>query len=458
MTDAYYLGGPKSRFVRILPLLVPVALGLQASAQSFTGVPGAANGLLRITQNPALVNTATTGAEFQVLSFGLLAGTNAASFPIGSGDIRREPGHKDRHVWFNADILGPAASFSVQNKHQFGIYTRSRVIVRGGGVPAPVASLVDPAVSRLADTFISVKDAGVAAHAFGEIGFTYGRVLLDDYYRRFTVGATVKYVMGFMAASASVPTGSLAQDTAGQITRAQGDIAVAFTSQGGALFAGDNGNLFSPGGKTVALDLGMTYEYHPNGSPNEETPYLYRVSASLTDLGAITYKADTGSGQYAVTVRRSDTESPKKEDGDRLPGYVDKLIADSLVMRRSALQDFRMALPTALRLNGDVSLGGPVWLSADILLNLRRAAGTLYTASYVSQLYLTPRLELGRFSIGIPFGYVGYQTVTAGVVLRAGPLVIGSASALSAALAQRVRTADAYLGLAFKLRKKKTGR
>jgi hypothetical protein len=439
---------------------------LNTSAQSFIGLPGSYYGVQRLSANPAFVNTCTNGTEIHALSFSALAGSNAVSFSLtgeqsiganGDTDFQREPGKVNRHVWNNIDVLGPAASFQIKGKYQVGFYTRYREIMRAGGISTQLFGLVEHARPASFDTVVSISNAGVGVQSFGEVGVTYGRVLLDDYYRKFTIGVSLKYMIGYMAASVAMPKGTFRQNSTDSINAGTGDINVMYTMQANELFAGGTPPLFYRTGKgSLGLDVGVTYEYHPDGNPNSETPYLYRVAASITDIGGITYRADTGSGQYQMVAKNRTDAQLRKQEGQRLVDYIGALMSDTLIARKREARDFRVGLPTALRLNGDVSIGGPLWLSADILLNLRKPGGESYTPCYVNQLYLTPRIDFGKVSLGIPFGFVGYQTATVGAVVRLGPLVIGSGSAISAMLAKRLRAADAYLGLAFKVPQKKT--
>jgi hypothetical protein len=120
-----------------------------------------------------------------------------------------------------------------------------------------------------------------------------------------------------------------------------------------------------------------------------------------------------------------------------------------LITQTDSSKSFRVGLPTAFRFNADFNISSNFWLGVNLLLNLRGNNGDIYRPAYVNMLNLTPRYEKGWFMIGLPFSYWGYQTYSAGVILRVGPLYVGSTSIISTLLGNRIRYADAYAGLAF---------
>src|SRR5690606_23592927 len=118
-------------------------------------------------------------------------------------------------------------------------------------------------------------------------------------------------------------------------------------------FQNDITSWFQRAGKSgLGLDIGVQYEYHPEGNPNYPTPYTYRVAASITDLGGIGYVADTGSGRYDLNIQNIDS-SIDKISYEGVNEYMMRMETDSLTGKGEKAEKFRMGLPTAFRLNAD---------------------------------------------------------------------------------------------------------
>ena len=442
-------------------------------AQQFAGTSGLYQpGVSQVPFNPAWVTSANSGLEINLFAASAMAGTNAYVFNTdwmsggmsggaaeGKDYQRNFRSRKNRHMWGNIDVIGPSIAIPYRNNASIGIYTRFRQIVRGGNIDPKSFLLIggiDPSAS-FPDTFRFDK-AGFSTHVFGELGFSYGKVLSNDYYNIWKGGVTIKYLSGMAAGSLYSPATELVMNTPDSLNVLKGDITALYSENIEPFidndFSNDFSSWFDKGGKGgIGFDIGVQYEYHPAGDPNQETPYLFRISASITDIGSIGYKADTTGGIYSLNARNRHYQQLIKKEEESFQSYYDRLAADSIAIRKDSLTDFRMGLPTALRLNGDVNIGGAFWMAANILLNMRGDNGDAYRPAYVSMLNVTPRFENKWVMVGVPFTFWGYESLSAGLSLRAGPLFLGSTSLFSSLLGKNIRNLDAYAGLSFRLAK-----
>jgi hypothetical protein len=422
--------------------------------------------------NPSFIVKNEGGTEVKLFSASILFGTNAYNFSKDwmSGGLSRDPTEentysrdlrrKNKHLWGNIDIMGPAVSLT-SKEHHFGLYTRLRQLARAGNVDFNGFQFIGPTsdIVRFPDT-VSFTEAGFTAHAFGELGFTYGRVLGADLSRVFKLGITIKYVAGIAAGSLYTAKTEQIKNTDDSTNLLKGNITALYSENFDPYIdndaSNDPGSWFNRGGKGgLGFDVGIQYEYHPDADHLYNPPYTFRLAASVTDIGSIAYRADTGSGHYKLNfVQKADWQFERRELEDKA-SYFGRLKKDSLLVQTDSSKIFRVGLPTAFRVNADMNITSNFWIGMNVILNMRGNAGDIYNPGYVSMLNLTPRYENRWFMVGIPITFLGYQTVALGAVLRIGPLFLGSSSVISTALRKEINNFDAYAGLSLRFPGKK---
>jgi hypothetical protein len=427
--------------------------------------------------NPAWVCHADGGTELHLFSVSALMGTNAytlskgwltrtvtgagGSTPVEDQDYKKDAmnGYK-KYVWANADVLGPAVSFRLRPNIFVGAYTRVRQVVSGGNLTSDALQFIGDRQQVTLGVPSNLHKAGLTLHAFAEIGVTYGAILKDDGYHRWRAGGTIKFLTGLAAGSVYAEDIGLQLDHPDSAAQINGSFAVKY-SQGVRKLAGtDADNSIASwlnGGEkhSFGFDAGVQYEYHPDYNPNRETPYLFSIAASVTDVGGIWYRTDTGSRTYRLQVNDL-ALLRSKPGGNNGPGSGSGpgVLPTDTTSKADSSFPFRVALPTAFRLNADVQLGDGFAFAADVLLNLQSSKDGVYNPGYANMFCFTPRYETKHFMIGLPFCFIRHQQMTVGAVLRAGPVFIGSSSIISCAITNHVNTLDGYAGVSLKFKNK----
>ncbi len=415
--------------------------------------------------NPAWVNNARTAPEVNLFAGNLLVGNNAyfvnasvlSTLSGGEAkedkDFGRLKGDANRKVWGNADIIGPAASFTYKGKYQVGFYTRFRAIANGGNVTKPNFDIIsDNKNPQFFNHNLTYDKVGAVAHAFGEIGISAGKMIRDDDYAKAGVGVNLKYLMGYAAINAYTESVSY-QRLSDSLIYATGDVTLLYTyntSPGTADYTSRAGR----GG--IGLDVGFFYEYYGNMDPNVTVPYKFSIAASITDIGSVAYNGDEGSGTYNVNGFKtpiSTVELQRDNDANEFYRYVNRLRDIGYITQTESGEKFRIGLPTAFRLNTDWNLGSKIYVSVNTLLNLRGYNGQIYNPGYASYLNITPRIDLKYLKVGLPLTLVKYKTMNIGAILYMGPLFVGSSSILTAASGQNVQNFDIYAGVGWKFYK-----
>lgn len=450
--------------------LLPVAAG----AQQFIGSNNSLTPAVRqVPLNPAWTAAASDGIEFHLFSVSGLAGTNAYRFSksyVNNGfpgkgveghDYFKDQRYASKYVWGNVDMMGPAITFRVNQAASVGFYTRMRTIIRGGNVNNEAFQIIGNHSRAVLEEPVRFAGSGYTTHTFSEIGFSYGRVLGNDFYHVFRGGFNLKYVMGMAAGSiyteeAMLVSGSVADS----IRSLAGDLHVSYSNNINPYVSGEVANQpsawFQKNGRGgIGLDLGFQYEYHPDGNPNNRTPYKYSLAVSITDIGSVRYTADTGSATYEMHVNNAAGWQYTPEPYQPYLNYFHRLIQDTLVTRTSEITSFSVGLPTAFRVNFDWHMGGPVHLQTNILLNLKGSGDGMYNPGYVSMFNITPRYQHRFFSVAMPFTYIGYQMLTVGAAVHIGPFYAGSSSLVSTMLAKQVNALDGYAGITIPLQKQR---
>jgi hypothetical protein len=456
--------------LRYISVLALILLTHTVKAQQFIGLNTQLHtSIQQMPYNPAWVNASETGTEIGFFGVSALAGTNAyrvrKDWTLG---LFEEPGSlgdkyirdirkKDKHLWANYDLLGPSIAFKFKDKHHIGVYTRTRQIIRSGNLSRTAVRLLGDYTTELDNYTVDIKRGGFITHSFAEVGFTYGQYLVNDEFVKFNWGVSVKYLMGLVAGSMYTPAMKYTPKNKDSIAKVEGDMTVAYSYNVNSYIDKSVSNDFGyneRGGRgSLGFDIGAQYEYHPEGTPNAETPYLFSIAASITDIGAITYIADTGSGTYKVNTANKDVDNYNNKGYQYLGDYFNYLVKDTLVTRQEALKKFRVGLPTAFRANLDWNIKDMFSLGVNILLNLRGINGTVYKPGYVSYINFTPTYGNRTWAVSLPLTYLGYQTMNMGAILRYKGFYIGSTSLLTVLVSEKLSNADIYMGVGIKFRK-----
>jgi hypothetical protein len=437
----------------------------KAVAQQFIGLTTHEyTSVQQIPLNPSWVTKARFGTEVNLVSANVFVTNNAyqasgqvmfnagkKGYEITEGrDYSKIESKRNKKVWANVDILGPAASFKYDNDVQLGVYTRFRAIAAGGNItPYQFSVYTDDKHPDYFNHTMDFKKTGAVAHAFGEIGFTYGKMIRNDYYYKVGIGVTVKYLMGYIGINGYMGEMTYQRHN-DSINYARGDATVLYTFNLNPDAGSSAGTRAGRG--SLGLDIGYHYEYYPDIDPNKKSDYKLSFAASITDIGSVSYVGDAGSASYDVRASKEKINEYQILDVDnkQYRNYLARLSADTIIKLTDSATKFRIGLPTAFRANLDYNVGSRVFVSINTLINLKGNNGEVYRPGYTSYINITPRYDLKHIKFGLPFTFMRYSTMTLGAIFYAGPLYFGSNTLLSALTGQKIRTIDFYTGLTFK--------
>lgn len=416
------------------------------------------NGVIGVFTNPANAAQNNYAWDVNFFSMGLNLGNNNASFSLknmsklteGDSVINQligKPGQSSSAL-FGADIKPISVLIGLNRKNGIALTTRTRVLFNTTDVDGSLAKQIADQGSNgnFPYSISSDKDMRITGNAWAEVGFTYGRVLMDKGKHFIKVGVTGKYLAGVANAFVNIDKlkGTLNQDPATQdvyLKDASGSLEI---GMGGVSFNDfDAKELTSFKSTGIGADLGLIYEYRP-----EQKKYKYRIGVALTDIGSIKYDKDLNkSGGYSIHTGNPGLNLEELDvPADKIKDYLDSKPAYFTPIN-SGGNTYSVSLPTMLNLDLDYQVKGKLYVNAAGHFNMASKANPFNGRLYDSY-SVTPRLETKLFGIYVPVNYSELTDLNAGVAVKVGPLFLGSGSVLTALLSES-KQADFYFGIRF---------
>ena len=395
--------------------------------------------------------------------------------PVKDVNYFRTKNTETRAASVNFDILGPSIQLSLSDHSAATLYTRLRTMVNGGGINS---ALLDIAENEFQDNVLyKLGSPRFSSHAFGEVALSYAHAFTKNPQHVFKVGLTGKYISGMGALVNHMDNVIVEYDNTGdKFTTLQAKTHSLFSAGFGNISLDDPtlDNIFQAIGDNVSkgsgigADIGFQYEYRPQGRAldyktdkgrlsRHDNPYMFKLGMSLLDIGSVSYKTGTPSGDYRLNADGKATAIFNTQAGETIQQYISRLQNTENVLVATPIDKFTMSLPTTLNINADYHPFGNLYVGAGAMINLIDKKSISKNATYYESVYqLTPRLESRRFTLFVPMSFDVVRQFTAGVGVQLGPLTLGSNSVLSnSSSTKKIRNLDFFAGLSFRFYKKR---
>lgn len=416
-------------------------------AQSYIGSMIDNNsGVHSLLLNPANIVGSKKRLEFNILSASAFVGNDylGVSFQdlknIGDGfsfdtDVQKTPTNKN-NFFGNADILGPAVMFRINDKSSLGINTRVRTFFNLHNISGLLYECISEGFDGQSDFQADMENLAGTVHAWGEFGVTYGRILLEDENRRLKFGTTFKYLGGAGGLFTSSPQlGVNFNSSLGTLTT-NGSLDYGYTSDF------DTEDIeFSDVTGGFGADFGLVYEVRSKSTSSVDSsynikPYKLRFGISVLDIGAINYQ-DITEFNYDMNGSIDATEF---ENNDLEDVLNDNFPSTEVTGNRS------LGLPSSLQAFVDYSVSKKFFMSLHGAYSLRNS-DSFKVNNIINTITFTPRFEIKWLSIYSPFSLRQYQSgLMWGFGLRSGPFMIGSGSVISNLLSSSSKSTDVFIG------------
>lgn len=389
--------------------------------------------------------------QWNVSDFGAVDLLNIETNPNGFNGLNfseynTDPS-KQNNLTSHSDVMLPSIIWGFHEKHAVGLILRSRSFTDYQGFDGNLWARLN----GLQETTSGEAGASTfnnTAHQWDEVGFNYSMVLLNANYHFLKFGGTLKYLSGRGGVELSGiepgTSGSINTDeTASNVNSVNFAYLNTFTNELTNEALQDDSNLFISNafqipmnGSGIGGDLGFVYEWRPretnrvgvrNSSSGVNT-YKLRISASVLDIGNVTYKKD----EKDINRRAYTINSPNSTINTTDLGSFFNTLNNNNNTAENQIQQgsVSFALPRSLNIGIDYI----IFNDKNYYLNLNYVHGLTgiddpYANTRMNLLTLTPRYETRDFSAYLPISYgVSSSSIHAGLGLRYKYLTAGCAA------------------------------
>ena len=349
-----------------------------------------------------------------------------------------------------AQVSLPGFMLNINNKHSIALTTSINGFNQFNNFDQTLyRTIADPTYLPNGNLDLTSNKFNYTAQLWSQIGVTYAGVLYDKWEHEIKFGVTLRYLggigyVGLKGNNLDVHYKN-GNDTV-YATNSDLEFASNILSTRNAVFNGvSNNNLLSQffgakDGNGVGGDIGVVYDYNPAWMPehnretydmdgktgivdNSKNRYLLRFSASVMDIGAITYKSSTNSN--------AEVSGNGYITGQGLSNHVSNYsdfrtyIVGQGFSADTAHINTKVHMPTTLRLSADYHAYRWFYVNASFIGNL--AVRENFGNSYYNQVTVTPRYDTRIFSFGLPITYSAIdKKVKLGLGARVSGFFIGS--------------------------------
>ncbi|MCB2376510.1 DUF5723 family protein [Hymenobacter sp. BT635] len=442
---------------RLAGLLLTLLPGTVAGQQLFNSARGNYSGLGGASWNPANIVDNRYFFQLQLVSFDVHATNTAyqytgpwspqnssAELDLDKEFLTRRASDKPKLLSTGLNVRGPGVMVRISPTQSVAFSTRVRGALQGNSVSE---NLIQNAVDefkvkgRSADNTFNLN-----LNAFAQYDLTYGRVILDKSLHFLKAGVTARRYIGFGSgylqskkADYEIIDKAATNDTIVRINALDAAFGYSNPDAFDNVDANQALKWLSGGGGAGGgwgMDIGAVYEFRPDMGQYRyidkkgvdrldysRNKYLFRVAASITDIGYIRYKDNATAFNNIKTNKTGVSESDLDGiDEDNYEQRLNKILRTDKQQREN---QFTTGVPTALNLDVDYHVYKWIYANASVSQSLRGTyAIGMRSFSFAS---VTPRIESKWLEVAAPITLMnGYQTFAYGLMLRLGPLTVGS--------------------------------
>jgi hypothetical protein len=302
-------------------------------------------------------------------------------------------------------------------------------------------------------TLANGNNQRLSGTAWGEIGLSGARNLLDDGTNRLSAGATLKILFpgsyaNFGAGNFNGTINYVGGDV--ELTDATANLNIAYSGNLGENINGFGdyfGSLFgSPNG--LGVDIGLNYQW----KDLEEGKYRLNAGVSVRNIGSMTFKdSNNSSTDYALSIQGAQRLNLNQFRDVNSLEQVEQILLQSGYLNKSTNNDtdFRVTLPAQFIAYADVKIVPNLYATLYTQQKMKKdEANAQIAAENVTS--LTPRYVWNNLEFYLPLSINEISGFSTGIGFRAWGFYVGSSSILSAAVSNS-KQADAYIGYSFRL-------
>jgi outer membrane protein OmpA-like peptidoglycan-associated protein len=328
---------------------------------------------------------------------------------------------------FSFDLIN--AYYEINHKNSIGYSFRIRQFGNVNGLPRTLTSAKDTDFdeTKPIQSPVDFKALNFNQFIYSEHRFHYGRVIFDEPNYLLKVGGALKIINGVDATYLYADKGSFSFT---DDNNAEADFTGVEFKYGRA----EKQNSFSSRRLGVGLDLGIIYEYRPKKSDfvyemdgvkdierYDQIKYLYRLGASITDIGRVRFSKDPQSYDFVNTGTLIDVDDITSLGSGMMStrSFFKRFddIANDGTQLGSNSDKFNMNLPTLFNLQGDYRINEKFYANWTSSLPIHRRRDP-HKSHFKAIHTLTPRYETSELSVMMPISFQRNAQVDVGIASR----------------------------------------
>ena len=345
-----------------------------------------------------------------------------------------------------AEVRGPGFMATINRRHSIAVTTRVRGFNQFNNFDKSLyRTITDSTYTANGNVDLNAQNFNWTAHLWAEAALTYGAVVLEKGRSELKAGVTVRYLGGIGYLGLKGKNMDI-HFNAGQDSLYARNTDIEYASNivnsGSALANGlSNNNFFSQffgskSGSGVGADFGIVYDYlekdaaeryDMDGKTNIPDPsknrYKLRLSAAVTDLGAITYNT---ADNYTVNVTGNgyisgNSFASNLNNFTNFTSYAQKQGFNADTGRAAT----KVYMPATLLVSADYHAWRNVYVNASYLNNMVNRQN--FGNSYYNQFTVTPRYDTRLYSVAVPVTYSALAgNMKMGLAVRVWGFFVGS--------------------------------
>jgi len=365
------------------------------------------------------------------------------------------PEETQNNMHTERDWLLPSVIYKFNDRISAGLVLRSRALTNYTGFNGALLEIVNvgEATNSTVETYPNTPfNFTNTAHYWNEVGLNFAVSIPINDSNIFKIGGTAKWLMGQGVVNVTGNNVQSSLNALNQLTISSGTITYLNTFESeedteSNVLLGPFQNFFNSTSTSsnFGADVGLVWEIRTSNTDrlerglSESAVNLYKVklSASVMDLGSITYDTDVNDN---VNPQRGVLNDTYNVNGLTVPvsnfaqnnlvEVLENNSSSSEVSRNQPRGEVKAALPTALNVNVDylVNNDNNIYVNANFVQPVRKNEDD-FSNQRMQLLTVTPRLEKPNWSVYVPISAsfensdfaVGlgarYKYVTAGIAI-----------------------------------------
>ena len=313
-----------------------------------------------------------------------------------------------------AEIRGPGVLVRINDRQSIALTTRIRVMNQLNNFDQSLYTTLTNTSYLPGNTFsLKAKNFNWTADLWSELGLTYGVILADNPNGQLKAGITLRYLggIGYLSLKGNnLDLNYMAGKDSLYVSNSDLQYSSDIISTRSAVFNGINasglfGSFLGTGkGGGLGGDIGLIYAMNPRRRDiytDDNKSYSLKLSASVTDIGAITYNAKNNA-TVNVTGNGYITGKGIKDNTKNATNFKNYIIGQGFTADTTS-QAAKVYLPSALLLGADYNVYKKLYVNATYVANLVNRQN--FGNSYYNQVTITPRYDTKLLTIGLPITY-----------------------------------------------------